>query len=80
MLIDPKSLIDTKKCKLIKKGKLTSLSIGLVYHIYETPEGEIWGETLCSQILLCKTRKEYEEMPLDKLESRIYRAEMNVAR
>lgn len=65
---------------LIKAGKLTTLSKGMGYHLYQQPDGKIVCETLCGESVIADSMQELQRMPQDKLERLIYSCEMSRAR
>lgn len=70
-----------EKSKLIKKGELITLYPGMIYYIYESKDGLIWGETLSAPFFqIAETFEEYQKLSLEKLENKIYSEEMSVAR
>ncbi len=65
---------------LIKRGRRTTLSEGMLYHIYQEVDGKIYGETAGAFIPIADSLEACNQMPLEKLESLIYSAEMGASR
>lgn len=79
-LTNPRSLIDTDECRVVKQGELKLLSPGMKYTIYETPEGEIYGETATCQFRIAQSLQQFQAITDYRLESIIYSADQSVAR
>ena len=78
--LDPRDLIDTDLCRVVKQGELSVLSPGMRYTIYETPEGEIYGETATCQFRIASSMQDFQQITADKLERIIYNADQSIAR
>ena len=68
--------------KIIKKAELSSSSScpGMIYYINQREDGSIYGETLSAVFDIADSMEEFEKIPLEKLESQVYSAEMTIAR
>lgn len=68
--------------KMIKKAELSSSSScsGMRYYIYQREDGSIYGETLSAVFDIADSMEEFEKIPLQKLESLVYSAEMTISR
>lgn len=78
--LDPRNLIDTEQCRVVKQGELGVLCPGMQYTIYETPEGEVYGETATCQFRIARTMQDFQRITSYKLETIIYNADQSVAR
>ena len=73
--------MNMEKSRLVKRGELTTLYRGMIYYIYESKDGLIWGETLSAPFFqIAETFEEYQKLSLEELENMIYSAEMSAAR
>lgn len=73
--------MNMEKSRLVKRGELTTLYRGMIYYIYESKDGLIWGETLSASFFqIAETFEEYQKLSLEELENMIYSAEMSAAR
>lgn len=69
-----------EKAVLIKRGELTTLFEGMSYHVYQEVDGKVYGETAGAFFPIADSLEDYMQIPLEKLESTIYGAEMGASR
>jgi len=77
---DPRNLINTNKCKLLRTGKLSTLCPGLKYRIFEAPNGEIYVETFSCQSRIAFSLADFNRISEEELERFIYSSNQSVVR
>ena len=75
-----KGFNDTGRWIMLKEGELSSVYNGIRYFIYKNPEGAVIAETMSGEGIIADSTADYELMPLEALEKRIYGINMSGAR